>query len=371
MGQKFSRILPVPSSTSKPVEDCVVDVPVVTTSPEHCSGELANEPAVYVGPMEFVLDGNVLTELGITAVVTLLAACPPEIPKVLTDHGIGPSDHFVFPLEDSSESYISLFHNPGIQTVVDFIFNKRKEGKQVLVHCDKGLTRSPAVVVAYLMKYGPKLATYEPMAYSEATKLLVRQRGPKVDIRLFERELRKWERQLHADDTASVSSSTSFYSPRSELTSPVLLSLPKNRTRGKPHPIEAPSPHCGIPSSDSCALASRPNSSTSLRSNQTSSEFAVSRPSTGGNAPPTSQPTSATSSPQSTTSTSVQALTVIQENATQANCSKFHPTSACRPTALLLLSGCSPLVKSYTSTPSTASMRSSPPCFTNSPCCGP
>eukprot|EP00667_Euglena_gracilis_P027158 EG_transcript_33307 len=172
MGHKFSLILPLPSS-----------------------GESA--AALFVGPVDFIVQGAVLRELGIGAVVTLLPAMPPPTAQLLTGAGLDPqADHLIFPLEDCREAYVSLFHGMGVHAVVDWIHAKRLERKNVLIHCDAGLTRSPTIATAYLMKYGTALTKREPLSYREAIHLVTQQRGPKVDVRLFERELKLFEQQL-------------------------------------------------------------------------------------------------------------------------------------------------------------------------------
>eukprot|EP00667_Euglena_gracilis_P013056 EG_transcript_13441 len=84
----------------------------------------------------------------------------------------------------------------GVHAVVDWIHAKRLERKNVLIHCDAGLTRSPTIATAYLMKYGTALTKREPLSYRDAIHLVTQQRGPKVDVRLFERELKLFEQQL-------------------------------------------------------------------------------------------------------------------------------------------------------------------------------
>ncbi len=52
----------------------------------------------------------------------------------------------------------------------EFIHNEIQNGKIVIVHCQQGLSRSPSVVVAFLMKY-------HNMSFEEATQY-VRERRP-------------------------------------------------------------------------------------------------------------------------------------------------------------------------------------------------
>eukprot|EP00906_Rhabdomonas_costata_P008430 RCo012016 len=171
MGHKFSKVLPVPGA-----EDDKEDT-----------------PGLFLGTVDYIVQSSILTDLGIKAVVTLLSEVPPETYPVLEERGISNEDHLAFPLEDSSDRFLSLFHGCGVLAVVDFIHHRRLQGKPVLVHCDAGLTRSPAVVTAYLMKNGPELHNPNPLSFREASQLVIQRRGPKVDLRLFERDLLRLE----------------------------------------------------------------------------------------------------------------------------------------------------------------------------------
>jgi len=234
MGDRFSRILPLPDS-----------------------GDGA--AGLYVGPVDFVAQGGVLRELGIDAIVTLLPAMPSQVPMLLAGAGIDPTDRLVFPLEDRREAYVSLL--PGIHMVVDWIHARRLDRKTVLIHCDAGLTRSPTIATAYLMKYGPSLAHRETLTYRDALCLVTQRRGPSVDTRLFERELLIFEHQLRVlsnnPNPNLLPSNRSWTNlmdydlmspPISPAMTPVSLHLP-NRNRGPPEPP----PLWGMPSSAALA----------------------------------------------------------------------------------------------------------------------
>eukprot|EP01012_Entosiphon_sulcatum_P041734 TRINITY_DN55617_c0_g1_i1.p1 TRINITY_DN55617_c0_g1~~TRINITY_DN55617_c0_g1_i1.p1 ORF type:complete len:442 (-),score=21.46 TRINITY_DN55617_c0_g1_i1:161-1486(-) len=205
MGHRFSKILPL--------ENPEID------TPEH-------DAALYIGPIEYVVHDSVLPQLGIKAVVSLLApgAASPRVSDVLKRHGIE-NDHLVFPLEDTREVFISLFSGMGILSVLEWIHQKRLESKPVLVHCDAGFTRSACVATAYIMKFGTELHKPCMMKYREALQVVKRKRGSKVDVRLFEHELLHLECQLHAGPLASSSVGSRFY-PHLHQLSPSIQSLP-------------------------------------------------------------------------------------------------------------------------------------------------
>lgn len=52
-------------------------------------------------------------------------------------------------VEDLSTSDISSYFEPAFSTMSDAIY----EGKRVLVHCHAGKSRSPAVVIAFLIQF--------------------------------------------------------------------------------------------------------------------------------------------------------------------------------------------------------------------------
>ena len=67
--------------------------------------------------------------------------------------------------EDSQEATFV----PLLQEIFDFIENAKTNGGRVLVHCQGGISRSPSVVIAYLMKMHNE-------TYQDALDLVKRQR---------------------------------------------------------------------------------------------------------------------------------------------------------------------------------------------------
>ena len=74
-----------------------------------------------------------------------------------------------FDIKDRMEE--KIFKKLGI--IADLIEEKRAMGEVVLVHCYKGVSRAPTVVLAYLMKY-------EGLGFEEAWRE-VKNRAPKID----------------------------------------------------------------------------------------------------------------------------------------------------------------------------------------------
>lgn len=157
------------------------------------------ETCLYLGSIDWVIEDDILEDLHIHAIVSVLPRQPQYAGEVLTKHRVLPEDYLVYPLEDSNDEYISLFDAPGILATCNFIHCKRQEGKNVLVHCDAGVTRSPAVVISYLMRFGVDLRTPRPLSLAEALAFVKRLRE-RVDVCAFHEELVRLEAQLGKGD---------------------------------------------------------------------------------------------------------------------------------------------------------------------------
>eukprot|EP00667_Euglena_gracilis_P015070 EG_transcript_15659 len=153
------------------------------------------EACLYLGSIDWLIEDEILDEFSIRAIVSVLPHQPQYVSEVLQKHAIDGADYMVYPLEDSADEYISIFDPPGILSACHFIHSKRLEGKSVLVHCDAGVTRSPAVVVSYLMKYGLNLRAPAMMELSEALKV-VRELRERLDVCAFMVELQRLDAML-------------------------------------------------------------------------------------------------------------------------------------------------------------------------------
>lgn len=65
----------------------------------------------------------------------------------------------------------------------------KDEGGVCLVHCKKGMSRSGAVVVAYLMFHNPKMSLLDALTYARSRRAIV---APNLG---FMAQLIKWERE--------------------------------------------------------------------------------------------------------------------------------------------------------------------------------
>ena len=131
-----------------------------------------DESCLFLGSIDWVIEDEILDDLSIQAIVSVLPNRPQYVGEVLEKHGIPEADYLVYPLEDSTDEYISLFSQPDILSVGEFIHNRQLQGKNVLVHCDAGITRSAAVVVSYLMMYGTKVHEPQHLSFRESKAIV-------------------------------------------------------------------------------------------------------------------------------------------------------------------------------------------------------
>lgn len=148
MGAKYSQILPPDAETAG--------------------------PRLYLGPIDYVLQPSVLTELGVTAICSVLPAPPPEVIDLLKSGQIAKAHHF--PLDDAFLAHVnfSAGNDAGIITACQFIRACLRDNHSIIVHCDSGLQRSAAVVISYLMMYGNGRCS--TMSFGDAQSFVIARR---------------------------------------------------------------------------------------------------------------------------------------------------------------------------------------------------
>jgi protein-tyrosine phosphatase len=158
--------------------------------------ETNNFGELFVGPLDYIIQPTVLDELNINAVMCctgkdnsleFLKKKKWDLEKNFKHVG----------LEDCFERFISLM-DVELDKCIDWIYEHLVNGRNVLVHCDHGITRSPSMCIAYLMKYGKSINTIVPMTLHKACDYLYNTRK-NIDITLFIYDLKKWEKQLNLE----------------------------------------------------------------------------------------------------------------------------------------------------------------------------
>jgi protein-tyrosine phosphatase len=145
-------------------------------------------PGVYVGDETAVLDSAALSRLRITHVVSLSTVFTSEnadssIKKCEVRLSDGPFEEF----------------NRDFWDAVEFINGALAAGGVVLIHCRRGISRSPALCIAFLiMKKG--------YSFASALDLLQKKRPSVILNPGFVEQLRQKERQVQTGAVASCRS---------------------------------------------------------------------------------------------------------------------------------------------------------------------
>ena len=115
--------------------------PNVTPVQEECLSPSQIVPGIYLSSCELAKDVGKLKELNITRVINVTQ----DIPNYHEDKGI---KYLRIPIQDSCETQISDYFD----LTHEFIEEALKNNENILVHCYAGISRSPTIVMSYLMK---------------------------------------------------------------------------------------------------------------------------------------------------------------------------------------------------------------------------
>ncbi|KZT69480.1 phosphatases II [Daedalea quercina L-15889] len=148
---------------------------IIPPSPAHRTG------ALYLGSFSAVLDQPLLDQHRISALVQVLDA--PWVPDP-TAGGARPIDCYRLDILDSSTADI----RPHLEQAVRWIDDRLRKGVNVLVHCQQGVSRSAAIVIAYLIYT-------QNMTYETAFDLVRRKRACIKPNSGFVRALQEWEKR--------------------------------------------------------------------------------------------------------------------------------------------------------------------------------
>ncbi|KAL0960502.1 hypothetical protein HGRIS_005540 [Hohenbuehelia grisea] len=132
--------------------------------------------ALYVGSMTAVNDRDLLRDAHVTHLVQVLDA--PWIPLSEKDG----FDCYRIAILDQSSADL----RPHLEAACNHIDRALRSGRSVLVHCQQGISRSPAIVIAYLIR---NLG----MSFDQAHTLLKRKRACIKPNSGFVKALQEWE----------------------------------------------------------------------------------------------------------------------------------------------------------------------------------
>lgn len=156
-----------------------------TNAPSSVS--LVLPPSLYLGPCSAASSKAFLTAHAITDVLSV-GASPAEKIDGVTYHRVS--------LSDSPSSSISKVCDAAC-TIIDAALKSHNNTGKVLVHCSAGISRSPTLVAAYLMKR-------RQMSLKDALRQILAARPQVSPNPGFVRQLKELEMQLFGRATVEV-----------------------------------------------------------------------------------------------------------------------------------------------------------------------
>ncbi|EHK20502.1 uncharacterized protein TRIVIDRAFT_192739 [Trichoderma virens Gv29-8] len=146
---------------------------------KHNSTSLVFPPSVFIGPVSAASSIQLLETNSISHVLSIGASPSSKVPGVVYDR---------VSITDSPSSSIVKICDTACDIIETSLQSNNGSGR-ILVHCSAGISRSPAVVAAYLMKH-------HDMSLRAALGRIVRARPQASPNPGFLRELKDLELQL-------------------------------------------------------------------------------------------------------------------------------------------------------------------------------
>ncbi|KAL0574178.1 hypothetical protein V5O48_007766 [Marasmius crinis-equi] len=145
-------------------------------SPSIPASPLPGAGSLYLGSMSAIQDPAMLRAHRVSVVVQVIDApwIPPLDEKEFTCYKV--------PVMDATTVDLT----PYLEGVCGFMDGALRDGRGVLVHCQQGVSRSTAIVIAYLIRC-------KGMSYDEAFQMVLRKRPCAKPNEGFIRALRDWE----------------------------------------------------------------------------------------------------------------------------------------------------------------------------------
>eukprot|EP00914_Ancora_sagittata_P006576 GHVO01013211.1.p1 GENE.GHVO01013211.1~~GHVO01013211.1.p1 ORF type:complete len:271 (+),score=40.29 GHVO01013211.1:57-869(+) len=160
--------------------------------------------SLYLGSCKHVLRSNFLQKKKIDLCITVLGRrVDPKLPTMLQVRcGWNKTEHQYFSLEDNENELIDFFSSKSIHAIHALL----SEGKNVFVHCRKGISRSVTICAAYLILYENKSRDDTLVAIRETHKGAKPNRGFMDQLLVLEGQCK--DMNLHRQMTLSESSTT-------------------------------------------------------------------------------------------------------------------------------------------------------------------
>lgn len=143
------------------------------------ASKLASSGALFLGSLSAVNDTDLLRSNHISHLVQVMDA--PWLPSIEKSEKNGLTCYRIDIVDSSSNDL-----KPHLEAVCNYIDKALKRGESVLVHCQQGVSRSAAVVIAYLIRN-------RGMSYDAAFAFLKRKRACIKPNPGFVKTLQEWD----------------------------------------------------------------------------------------------------------------------------------------------------------------------------------
>ncbi|KAF9553220.1 phosphatases II [Agrocybe pediades] len=131
---------------------------------------------LYLGSLSALQDPTLLRHHRITHLVQVL-----DVPWLPLSEKDG---YTCYKIPVGDEETVDL--RPFLENVCSWIWEVLRGGGNVLVHCQQGISRSPAIIIAYLMRF-------HRMSYASASSYVLKTRACIKPNKGFVRTLQEWE----------------------------------------------------------------------------------------------------------------------------------------------------------------------------------
>ncbi|KAF7325072.1 hypothetical protein MKEN_00549900 [Mycena kentingensis (nom. inval.)] len=186
---RFDNMPPeVMQAMCTPMHEILPRAPLPTAAPPHPSSASPYAPypspsqqsfsgALYLGSLSAVNDHPLLRQHGIRHLVQAIEA--PWAPPCRPDDGFT-----AYSIDIRDKENVDL--RPHLEAACQYIERALRRGEGVLVHCQQGVSRSPSIVIAYLIRN-------HAMSYESALAFVKRKRACVKPNPGFARALVEWE----------------------------------------------------------------------------------------------------------------------------------------------------------------------------------